>query len=103
VPPYVEPTDVAMSQLELPERNAAADTGESSSAYVPTLQRTEGSRPIAATAACPTCRSTVDGDAERRGARGRARQIAEGRPARFRHDRQAPPGRSRPMGLGFRD
>src|SRR5262245_36631453 len=35
----------AMSQLKLAERDVAADTQRASSAYVPSLQRTEGQPP----------------------------------------------------------
>src|SRR6195256_4944199 len=53
-----------MSQLELPERNVAADTQKVSSAYVPTLQRTEGQPPpIAANGGLSYTSFDRDGDA----------------------------------------
>src|SRR3982074_1202801 len=53
-----------MSQLELPERNVAADTARVSSAYVPTLQRTEGQPPpIAANGGLSYMSFDRDGDA----------------------------------------
>ena len=53
-----------MSQLELPERNVATDTQRVSSAYVPTLQRTEGQPPpIAANGGLSYMSFDRDGDA----------------------------------------
>jgi hypothetical protein len=53
-----------MSQLELPERNVVADTARVSSAYVPTLQRTEGQPPpIAANGGLSYMSFDRDGDA----------------------------------------
>src|ERR1700722_17612215 len=53
-----------MSQLELPERNVVADTARVSSAYVPTLQRTEGQPPpIAANGGLSYMTFDRDGDA----------------------------------------
>ncbi len=53
-----------MSQLELPERNVAADTARVSPAYVPTLQRTEGQPPpIAANGGVSYLSFDRDGDA----------------------------------------
>jgi len=53
-----------MSQLELPERNVVADAARVSSAYVPTLQRTEGQPPpIAANGGLSYMSFDRDGDA----------------------------------------
>ena len=53
-----------MSQLELPERNVATDTQRVSTAYVPTLQRTEGQPPpVAANGGLSYMSFDRDGDA----------------------------------------
>src|SRR5882762_10422274 len=53
-----------MSQLEVAERNVAANTKPVSSAYVPTLQRTEGQPPpIAANGGLSYMSFDRDGDA----------------------------------------
>src|SRR6266446_10502003 len=69
-----------MSQLELPERNVVADTARVSSAYVPTLQRTEGQPPpIAANGGLSYMSFDRDGDAGTAAATEAAlRELAEG-------------------------
>jgi len=96
-----------MSQLELPERNVAADTARVSSAYVPTLQRTEGQPPpIAANGGLSYMSFDRDGDAGTTAALADAlAQIAEGEGQRvFDMIDNAPPGPIETRwGLGFRD
>jgi hypothetical protein len=96
-----------MSQLELPERNAAADTARVSSAYVPTLQRTEGQPPpIAANGGLSYMSFDRGGDAGTAAALADAlAQIAEGEGQRvFDMIDNAPPGPIETRwGLGFRD
>src|ERR1700676_4225222 len=96
-----------MSQLELPERNAAAETARVSSAYVPTLQRTEGQAPpIAANGGLSYMSFDRDGDAGTAAALEDAlAQIAEGEGQRvFDMIDKAPPGPIETRwGLGFRD
>src|ERR1700693_2285721 len=96
-----------MSQLELPERNVAADTARVSSAYVPTLQRTEGQPPpIAANCGLSYMSFDRDGDAGTAAALEDAlTQIAEGEGQRVTDMiDNAPPGApiETRWGLGFR-
>src|SRR5258708_10580736 len=96
-----------MGQLEVAEKNVAADTASVSSAYVPTLQRTEGQPPpIAANGGLSYMSFDRDGDAGTTAALadGRA-QIAEGEGQRvFDMIDNAPPGPIETRwGLGFRD
>ncbi|HTG03492.1 MAG TPA: hypothetical protein VK635_05435, partial [Bradyrhizobium sp.] len=95
-----------MSQLELPERNVAADTARVSSAYVPTLQRTKGQPPpIAANGGLSYMSFDRDGDAGTAAALEDALgQIAEGEGQRvFDMIDNAPPGPIKTQwGLGFR-
>src|SRR6266436_2409586 len=96
-----------MSQLELPERNVVADTARVSSAYVPTLQRTEGQPPpIAANGGLSYMSFDRDGDAGTAAALADAlAQITEGEGQRvFDMIDNAPPGPIETRwGLGFRD
>ena len=96
-----------MSQLELPERNVVADTARVSSAYVPTLQRTEGQPPpIAANGGLSYMSFDRGGDAGTAAALEDAlAQIAEGEGQRvFDMIDKAPPGPIETRwGLGFRD
>src|SRR5260370_35280085 len=96
-----------MSQLELPEGNVAAETGRVSSAYVPTLQRTEGQPPpIAANGGLSYMWFDRDCDAGTATALEDAlTQIAEGEGQRvIDMIDKAPPGPIETRrGLGFRD
>src|SRR5712692_2293850 len=96
-----------MSQLELPERDAAADTARVSSAYVPTLQRTEGQPPpIAANGGLSYMSFDRDGDAGTAAAiQDALAEIAEGEGHRVSDMlAKAPPGPIKTKwGLGFRD
>src|SRR5712675_3071616 len=96
-----------MSQLELPERNAAADTARVSSAYVPSLQRTEGQPPpIAANGGLSYMSFDREGDAGTAKALEDAlAEIAEGEGQRvIDMIDKAPPGPIKTKwGLGFRD
>src|ERR1700761_8420771 len=95
-----------MSQLELPERNVAADAARASSAYVPTLQRTEGQPPpIAANGGVSYMSFDRDGDAGTAKALDDALlQIAEGESQRvIDMIDNAPPGPIETRsGAGFR-
>jgi len=96
-----------MSQLELPERNVVADTARVSSAYVPTLQRTQGQPPpIAANGGLSYMSFDRDGDAGTGAAlKDALAQIAEGEGQRvFDMIGNAPPGPIETRwGLAFRD
>src|ERR1700722_17130825 len=96
-----------MSQLELPERNVVADTARVSSAYVPTLQRTEGQPPpIAANGGLSYMSFDRDGDAGTAKALEDAiAEIAKGEGQRVTDMiNNAPPGApiKTKWGLGFR-
>src|SRR5258708_25166449 len=84
-----------MGQLEVAEKNVAADTARVSSAYVPTLQPTEGQPPpIAANGRLSYMSFDRDGDAGTTAALTDAlAQIAEGEGQRaFDMIDKAPPG-----------
>src|SRR5579863_5502532 len=94
-----------MSQLDIARDNVAADTQRASSAYVPSLQRTEGQPPpIAANGGLSYMSFDREGDAGTAAALADAlSQVAEGRRvADMIHN--APPGPIETRwGLGFRD
>src|SRR5258706_13854332 len=96
-----------MSQLALTEIDVAADTEKVSSAYVPTLQRTEGQPPpIAANGGLSYMSFDRDGDAGTAAALEDAlAEIAEGEAQRvIDMVDKAPPGPIKTKwGLGFRD
>ena len=96
-----------MSQLEVADNNAAADTERASSAYVPPLQRTEGQPPpIAANGGLSYMSFDREGDAGTAAALEDAlTQIAEGEGRRvIDMIENAPPGPIQTRwGLGFRD
>jgi hypothetical protein len=96
-----------MSQLKLSERNVVADTTRVSSAYVPTLQRTQGQPPpIAANGGLSYMSFDRDGDAGTAAALEDAlAQIAEGEGQRvIDMIDKAPPGPIETRwGRGFRD
>src|SRR6202047_5364004 len=95
-----------MSQLELPERNAAADTARVSSAYVPTRRRREGQPPpTAANGGLSYMSFDRDGDAGTAAATEAALEMVaagEGRAVIDMLD-NAPPGPIKTKwGVGFR-
>src|SRR5882757_11560661 len=96
-----------MSQLEVAEKNVAADTKRVSSAYVPSLQRTQGQPPpIAANGGLSYMSFDRNGDAGTAAALEDAlAQIAEGEGQRvIEMIDNAPPGPIETRwGLGFRD
>src|SRR5271154_3496015 len=96
-----------MSQLDLADTNVAADTERASSAYVPSLQRTEGQPPpIAAHGGLSYMSFDRDGDAGTAVALEDAlAEIAEGESQRvIDMIGKAPPGPIKTQwGLGFRD
>src|SRR5216683_5989872 len=96
-----------MSQLKVAEKNVAADTKRVSSAYVPSLQRTEGQPPpIAANGGLSYMSFDREGDAGTAAALEDAlTQIAEGEGQRvIDMIDNAPPGPiGTRWGLGFRD
>src|SRR5665213_2800863 len=95
-----------MGQLELAGNNVATDTKRASSAYVPTLQRTEGQPPpIAANGGLSYMSFDREGDAGAAAALADAlTQIAEGEGQRVTDMiDKAPPGPIKTQwGLGFR-
>src|SRR5271170_6188967 len=96
-----------MSQLDIADDNVAADTKRASSAYVPTLQRTEGQPPpIAANGGLSYMSFDREGDAGTATALDDAlAQIAEGEGQRVTDMiDNAPPGApiKTKWGLGFR-
>src|SRR5260221_7048099 len=96
-----------MSQLKVAEKNVAADTKRVSSAYVPSLQRTEGQPPpIAANGGLSYMSFDRNGDAGTAAAlKDALSQIAEGEGQRvIDMIDKAPPGPIETRwGLGFRD
>src|SRR5580692_538177 len=96
-----------MSQLKLSERNVVADTARVSSAYVPTLQRTEGQPPpIAANGGLSYMSFDRDGDAgTSRALEDALTEIAGGEAQRvIDMIDNAPPGPIKTRwGLAFRD
>src|ERR1700721_2777993 len=96
-----------MSQAEIADSNVAADTGKSSSAYVPTLQRTAGQPPpIAANGGLSYMSFDREGDAGTAAALEDAlTEIAEGEGQRVTDMiENAPPGPIKTQwGLGFRN
>src|SRR5271168_5090140 len=96
-----------MSPLDVADNNAAAETERALSAYVPTLQRTEGQPPpIAANGGLSYMSFDRDGDAGTAAALEDAlAQIADGEGQRvFDMIDKAPPGPIETRwGLGFRD
>src|SRR5712675_3375019 len=96
-----------MSQFEIADNNFAAETERASTAYVPSLQRTEGQPPpIAAHGGLSYMAFDRDGDAGTAVALEDAlAEIAEGEGQRLRDMiAKAPPGPIKTKwGLGFRD
>src|SRR5271169_6810097 len=96
-----------MSQFEVADNNVAADTERALSAYVPSLQRTEGQPPpIAAHGGLSYMSFDRDGDAGTAAAiRDALAEIAEGEAQRvIEMIDKAPPGPIKTRwGLGFRD
>src|ERR1700720_4827949 len=96
-----------MSQFEIADNNVAADTEKASSAYVPSLQRTEGQPPpIAAHGGLSYMSFDQDGDAGTAAAiQDALAEIAEGEGQRvIDMIAKAPPGPIKTKwGLGFRD
>src|SRR3981189_2321789 len=96
-----------MSQLDVIDNNVAADTERASSAYVPSLQRTEGQPPpIAAHGGLSYMSFDRDGDAGTAAAiQDALAEIAEGEGQRvIDMIDKAPPGPIKTKwGLGFRD
>src|SRR5258707_7866346 len=96
-----------MSQFEIADNNVAADAERTSSAYVPSLQRTEGQPPpIAANGGLSYMSFDRDGDAGTAAALQDAlAEIAEGEARRVTDMiAKAPPGPVKTKwGLGFRD
>jgi hypothetical protein len=96
-----------MSQLEVADNNVTADTERASSAYVPSLQRTEGQPPpIAAHGGLSYMSFDRDGDAGTAAAiQDALAEIAEGEGQRVSDMiAKAPPGPIKTKwGLGFRD
>src|SRR5271156_1030090 len=96
-----------MSQFEIADNNAAAETERASSAYVPSLQRTEGQPPpIAANGGLSYMSFDRDGDAGTAAAiQDALTEIAEGEGQRVTDMiNNAPPGAGikTQWGLGFR-
>ena len=96
-----------MSQFEIADNNVAADTERASSAYVPSLQRTEGQPPpIAAHGGLSYMSFDKDGDAgTAKALQDALAEIAEGESQRvIDMIDKAPPGPIKTQwGLGFRD